>query len=601
MFNIVQKHQKAVQIILLLTMSGFAFFGIANYLNFSSDAYIAKVGSHKIYYKDLEKYDVKNEQEKTHLLMQLVNNQLLITEAQSKQMLIPAKQVQKAIMQIPDFMTNKTFDLDKYKAFIKSNDISATKIEDIVRDQEVVNNWLQFYKNSYFAADEINNELLNLISKEVSLEQNILTATNFLDQVTVTESEINNYYQKHLNNYQLPAYSKISFIKLQVNDVLKNVTINDLDITNYLKDHPDTKLPAPQYHAAHILLAIDSHATAETIQATKKKADDIIEKIRKDPSKFASYAKQYSTDQSSAVNGGDLGFFDANNMVPEFKNKIITMKVGEISEPVKTQFGFHIIKMIAIKDPSLVQKEAIKSKLIKQKAEELLKNIYNNYDINSESNINNIANQYNQTISDTKILINSDNTVADFNNSQFQKIIEDYHNNEINHQTNNKVQKILLNNNAYFFIIQQFQSAEQQPMTAVIDDIKQQIKLPQAFQLANQYGSEEIKKLEQGQSKLIFKDKTTVNLMSGSANITEDTIRQLFNYTGKYPYYIQGVTKKGDNVIYKVNSIAVNQKLLEQNKVFLPQMMQQNYMQQLALLVDNLKNEYSVSLKLNKI
>ena len=115
------------------------------------------------------------------------------------------------------------------------------------------------------------------------------------------------------------------------------------------------------------------------------------------------------------------------------------------------------------------------------------------------------------------------------------------------------------------------------------------------------FAPSEIKKLEQGQSKLIFKDKTTVNLMSGSANITEDTIRQLFNYTGKYPYYIQGVTKKGDNVIYKVNSIAVNQKLLEQNKVFLPQMMQQNYMQQLALLVDNLKNEYSVSLKLNKI
>jgi peptidyl-prolyl cis-trans isomerase D len=593
MFDIVQKHQRTVQTILLLTIAGFALFGIASYLDFSSDAYLAKVGSHKIYSKDLDRYNAKDTSEKTALLMRLVNNQLLIQASQDDHIVVTDEQLKEAIMQVPDFMTNKKFDLNKYKNFIKYNGISANRIEEIMREQEAIDVWLKFYKNSYFIAPNITNELLDLMSKEITVEQHIISSKDFLDKVEVSQSDIEQYYKNHLNNYKIPARSQISYVEIKPENVVSKIVVNNNDIDDYLKKNPSTA-PASQYHAAHILFSVDKNASAKDIEKIKNTAENILKELKTDPNKFAEYAKKYSGDKGSAVNGGDLGFFDPNTMVPEFKAKVITMKTGEISDLVKTQYGFHIIKMIAIKSGDIIQKEEARTKLIDLKAKELIKNIVNGSDISSDSSLSQIAAANNAAISSATVIIGNNNPIEDFNDSNFQQVIVSNHN-------DTKLHKIFVNDHAYFMVIKEFTPEKQQTINEVKDGIAQLIKLPKAHVLANKYSDEQIKDLNNGKSSLQFNNKMTVSLMSGNKDISQDTIKELFNYNGKYPYYTQTANNSGDTVIYKVSGTSINQKLLDQNKMFMPQLQEQNYMQELALFVNNLKNKYPVNLKLDKV
>lgn len=593
MFNVVQRHQKSVQAILLLTIAGFALFGIASYLDFSGDAYIAKVGSHKIYSKDLERYNTKDNNDKTSLVMRLVNNQLLIQASQDNHIAITDDQIKQAIMQVPDFLTNKHFDINKYKNFIKYNGISANRIEDIMREQEAVDLWIKFYKDSYFIAPAINEELLNLMSKELTVEQHVFETKDFLDKTTVSDKEVQDYYKNNINRYKIPAISDISYVEIKPDDLKNTISITDEEVESYLKKNQI--VATPQYHAAHILFNIGKNATDQEVSTVKHQAEAVLKELKADQNKFAEMAKKYSGDKGSATQGGDLGFFDPNTMVPEFKQKVITMKVGEISDLVKTQFGFHIIKMIAIKPAETIQKEQAKVKLLENKSKDMIKTLVSTTKPDSDTNLAKIANLHSTSVKYGKIVISSSNAMEDFNDSSLQQLIVS------NHEDTKKINKIVVNDHAYFIIINKFDPEQQQTLDQVKSHIEDVLKQPKAKNIALKTSNEQIKLLQSNKLSIKFENENKVSLMSGNKDIPQDTIKELFSHGGKAPYFVSGMNNNGDPVIYQVSQITINQQLLEQNKMFMPQLTEQNYMQELALFVNNLKNKYPVTLKLEKI
>ena len=157
------------------------------------------------------------------------------------------------------------------------------------------------------------------------------------------------------------------YMKVNISDKAK---VSDKEIKDYYEKHKSEFMQPEQVRARHILIKVPAGADKTKLAEAKKKALDIRAKLIKGES-FAKLAQKYSDDPGSKARGGDLGYFSKGRMVPEFEKAAFALKKGEISKPVKTTFGYHIIKVEdkkpARQRPFKEVKQEIRQKLLRQK------------------------------------------------------------------------------------------------------------------------------------------------------------------------------------------------------------------------------------------
>lgn len=181
------------------------------------------------------------------------------------------------------------------------------------------------------------------------------------------------------------------FLKEQV---IKNISVNEEEAKIYYQTHLNEFIEVPeQVRARHILFRLPQNATDEDKKKVIEKANNII-KLVKDGADFGEMAKIHSDDPGTKSKGGDLGFFGKGRMVKPFEDVVFSMKVGEISNPVQTNFGIHIIKLEERKDAKYKPFETVKEQVIKKATEEkqkkavldYMENLFkvNNVQINEE-------------------------------------------------------------------------------------------------------------------------------------------------------------------------------------------------------------------------
>lgn len=157
------------------------------------------------------------------------------------------------------------------------------------------------------------------------------------------------------------------FLKEQV---IKNITVNEEEAKIYYQTHLNEFIEVPeQVRAKHILFRLPQNATEDDKKKVIEKANNII-KLLKDGADFGEMAKIYSDDPGTKSKGGDLGFFGKGRMVKPFEDAVFSMKVGEISNPVQTNFGIHIIKLEERKEAKYKPFETVKEQVIKKATEE---------------------------------------------------------------------------------------------------------------------------------------------------------------------------------------------------------------------------------------
>ncbi|TNF53960.1 hypothetical protein EP227_05100 [bacterium] len=149
-------------------------------------------------------------------------------------------------------------------------------------------------------------------------------------------------------------------------EVEEKAVTDDKEIRDFYEKHSDTYKLGDQVRAQHILVD------------TEEEADEILQKILKGED-FEELAKSFSKDQSTAVKGGDLGFFGKGRMVPEFEQAAFSLKVGEVSEPVQTKFGYHIIKGLEIKEGEQREFDEVKSIVERRLKAEKQKSLFDTY------------------------------------------------------------------------------------------------------------------------------------------------------------------------------------------------------------------------------
>jgi peptidyl-prolyl cis-trans isomerase D len=177
-------------------------------------------------------------------------------------------------------------------------------------------------------------------NQKVKLAVVSFPADKFREGLEATDAELNAYYDAHKNDLKIPEKRKVKYAFVDMQAIRNRTQVSAEDIQRYYEDNKQQYSTPEQVRASHILLKTEGKDDA----TVKKQAEDLLAKV-KSGADFAKLATQYSEDEASKVKGGDLDFFNKGTMVPEFDKAAFSMKPGEISDLVKSQYGYHIIKV----------------------------------------------------------------------------------------------------------------------------------------------------------------------------------------------------------------------------------------------------------------
>jgi len=261
-------------------------------------------------------------------------------------------------------------------------------------------------------------------NEKIKLDYAAANPESLADKINPDETEIKNYYEQNKTKFLIPEKRVVRYGLLDLSQLRQNVTVSDDELkANYQQNIQQYEVP-DRVHAEHILLTTVGKTDAEVAEI-KKQAEDILAQARKKGANFEDLAKKYSEDPGSKTKGGDLGWLVHGQTVPEFDKAVFSTPKGEISDLVRTQYGFHIIKVIdketAHTRPFDEVKESIRTPLLLQKIDQqsaaVSDQMSNQIRQSNKVTLDDLAQKYHLTISETRPLTPTD-PILELGNSQ---------------------------------------------------------------------------------------------------------------------------------------------------------------------------------------
>ena len=278
------------------------------------------------------------------ILQQLVDEEAMVAEARRQGMSVSDEEIRARILSIPAFQENGQFIGEtRYRQLLQFNNppMTPADFEENLRKALLVEKLRTAVTGWMSVTDAEVAQEYRRKNEKVKLDVVPLSPDAFKSQVTVSDTDLAGYFEKHKETYRIGEKRKIHYALVDVEQVRQQVKVADSDIEAFYKQNIAQYSTPEQIRASHILLKTEGkdeaavRAEAEAIAKRAKAGED-----------FAALAKQSSEDDSNKDKGGDLDYFGRGTMVPEFDQAAFAMKAGDISDPVKTSFGYHVIKLV---------------------------------------------------------------------------------------------------------------------------------------------------------------------------------------------------------------------------------------------------------------
>jgi peptidyl-prolyl cis-trans isomerase D len=275
-------------------------------------------------------------------LDQLVDKVLMLQAAEKINLRVSDEELARWIRNIPSFQTAGVFDSRRYQDLLNRIKLTPEAFEIIQRDSLLIEKLRAFITGSIKVSDYEALEWYEWNNSTVSLDYAVIEAKRYTD-LAPTDEDLKTYFDEHKESYKTEPQIKVRYLAFKPEAYLSKVTLSEDEIRDYYETNLEDFTSPKTVEARHILLKLSQDASAEDVAAAKEKIENIL-KMAKEDQDFAELAKQYS-EGPTKDKGGYLGTFRKESMVKPFADKAFSMKAGEISEPVRTRFGWHLIKV----------------------------------------------------------------------------------------------------------------------------------------------------------------------------------------------------------------------------------------------------------------
>ncbi len=367
-------------VIVALISVPFALWGIQEYLGVGAQPVIASINGQDIKERDFEntyhrfraslreqlgdayRADLFDEaQLREDVLQSMVRDRLISQAADRMGLRIGDSQVRGAIAGIPAFQTNGQFDPAAYERVLRQLGYSEQEFQEQIRQSLLIDQVTSAVTNSELITQHELNELKRLRDQRREISYLLFPAADFMTSDAASEDEIKAYYAANQNRFMLPERVQVGYLELKMSQLSESVTPDEEELRQFYEDRQEEYVTPEQRRASHILITIDGEGEAAE-SAARNRALEARKRIQNGET-FANVAKELSQDPGSAEQGGDLGFVEPGMMDLSFDKALFALAEGEVSEPVRTDFGFHLIKVTEIRKGSKKSFEEVKDAL----------------------------------------------------------------------------------------------------------------------------------------------------------------------------------------------------------------------------------------------
>ncbi|AHK78539.1 peptidylprolyl isomerase [Ectothiorhodospira haloalkaliphila] len=370
----------AYAIIIMITIP-FALWGVHEYFGGGARLVAAEVNGTEITTRELQR-EVQRQRDqmaqffggrlpdgvldeqalREHALQSVIRRELVRQIVSERGFTISQQAVARELSGIEVFHQNGVFDPERYQRLLEAQRISRGAFEADVAQGLRLEQFEAGVRNSALVTDAEVREYLRLSNQERTLSYFIIPAEDYAREVNIDDDQVQAYYAQNEERFRTPERVRLSYVELDLGRLESELSVSESELRRHYRQELDRFTSPEERRAAHILVRVPRDADDAQVEALRSKARELRARIDEGED-FESVAREASEDDFSAGDGGDLGYLQRGDLGSALDGVLFTMDEGEISQPVRTNEGFHILRLTEIQPAESEPFEAVRDEV----------------------------------------------------------------------------------------------------------------------------------------------------------------------------------------------------------------------------------------------
>jgi peptidyl-prolyl cis-trans isomerase D len=428
-----------------------------------------------------------------------------------------------------------------------------------VRQDMTVQQGIAAVANASLPGKTASDHWVGLQLEEREISEAALRPELFLASVKVTPDAVKAFYEANLKKFELAEQLRVEYLVLSRDKLAEQISVSDDDIKAWYQSHGDRYKQPEERRASHVLIAVNKDAPADQIKAAETKAAEVASQAKKAPGDFAKLAKQHSQDPGSAEKGGDLDWFARGAMVKPFEEAAFALKEGLVSDVVRSDFGFHVIKLTGVRPERGRPLDEVKGEIAAEiKAQAAAKKYLDNAEGFSNTvyeqpdSLKPAAEKFKLAIQQSDWLIKGANAQGPLANPKLIAAVfsDDATKNKRNTEAIEVAPNVLVAAR-----VLEHRPAAQQTLETVAPTIEKFLAHQEAVKLAAKEGEQRLAQLNKGEKTDVVWSAARTVTRAGAPSLSPDAVRAVFKAApAKLPAYV-GVTTPTGYSLFRVAKV----------------------------------------------
>jgi peptidyl-prolyl cis-trans isomerase D len=580
MFDYVRNNQKLVQGFLVLITLPFAFWGVDSYVrNADVGAGVATVGGSKISPQELQsalreqqdrmarqtggKVDpamFDSPQVRRNVLNGLIIQHLLAEQARKARLVVGNEQLAQFISGVPSLQENGKFSRERYEALVAGQGLSKEMFEARLRQDMSMQQLMLPVAESGIAGEAAAGRWTATQLEQREFVELRLVPEAYAGQVKLPADAVQKYYEANRKQFESLEQVRAEFLVLSRDTLAAQAVISDEEVKAAYQSRSDRYKDGEMRRASHILIRAAKDAPEAEVKAARAKADELLAQAKKTPSDFAKLAKQNSQDPGSAEKGGDLDWFGRGGMVKAFEDSVFGLKDGQISEVIRSDFGFHIIRLTGVRAEHVKPLDEVKAEILaelkrdagaKKYAEAA--ETFGNMVYEQADSLKPAAEKWKLEQRQTQWMVKAGKMAPPFDNPKLVAAL--FSDDGLKNKRNTEAVEVAPGTLVSARVIEH-KPAALQPLEVVKGDIEKRLVREEAVKLATNDGEEKLARLVKGEAVDLKWSPARSVSRSAAQGLAPDLVRTVFKAdTGKLPAHVGMAWPGSGYALYRINAV----------------------------------------------